>query len=150
MLGGVMFGLNALSYIPQPFAVFCCLGCLVLAAPMGGGFLAGRFDQPITANLAARAGAGAGAIGGVGAFAAHLILGMLLLILGGPEAAADRALQVGITIPANADPFVFYGGAVGGVGCLGLFLVVLFAGVGALGGLLWHQTARKKSAPAAM
>ena len=146
ILAGLMFVLNGLAYVRLSGALVCGVTCLGLFLPLAAGYLAGRFDQPVTSNLAARAGAGTGVIGGLGAFAAHLVFGLILLVLGGPAEAADRAQQVGITIPANVNPAVFYSSAVGGVCCIGIFLAVLLAGAGALGGLLWYQITGKKAA----
>ncbi len=131
-----------------------CVPCLAVLAGLGGGYLAGQFDRPSAGNLAAKAGAGAGAIGGIGAVIAHLILGAVSAFTVGPEGAAELLRQMGLDPGTNAtSPAFYYGGALGGACCFGLFEVVLLAGLGALGGLLWYQITGKKNSgvtPAAM
>ena len=115
--------------------------CLAILAGVASGFLAGQFDQPETSRLAARAGAGAGALGGIGALLAHLLGAIIYLTV-------SRAAE------ASGDPLAFSWGGISFAGCSGLFEVVLMAGVGALGGLLWYQITGKNNGsagtPAAM
>lgn len=134
------------------FLALLCVPCLALFAGVGGGYLAGQFDRPGTSNLAVRAGAGAGAIGGVGALLAHLIGGAITAATTGAENAALIAELMGVTGNPADNPIAFYGGALGAACCMGLFEVALMAGVGALGGLLWYQMSGKNNTatPAAM
>jgi hypothetical protein len=124
-----------------------CIPCLALFAGLGGGYLAGQFDRPGTGSLSARAGASAGAIGGVGALLAHLISGGVAAFTVGPEGAADLARQLGLDTGGAVNPAVYYGSALGSACCLGLFEIVLLAGLGALGGLLWYQITGKQNTP---
>ncbi|MEJ2560830.1 MAG: hypothetical protein P8186_32340, partial [Anaerolineae bacterium] len=58
-------------------------------------------------------------------------------ILLGPEQTADILRQLGL--PASGDASTYYAALIGGSCCFGLFEVLLMAGVGALGGLIWYQ-----------
>ena len=148
IVAGVMLVIGSVGAWVFPLL---CVPCLALFAGVGGGYLAGQFDKPGASNLAAKAGAGAGAIGGAGAVLAHLIGAGITMATTGPATAAAIAEALGSS--AN-NPVAMYGGAFGTACCLGLFEVALLAGLGALGGLLWYQTTGKNSGsagtPAAM
>jgi hypothetical protein len=132
------------------FLAILCVPCLALFAGSGGGYLAGQFDRPTTNSLAVRSGAGAGLIGGAGALLAHLIGGVLASVTLGPEGGADFARSLGLD-PGNTSASSFYASSLGFACCLGVFEIVLLAGLGALGGLLWYQISGKRlSAPVAL
>jgi hypothetical protein len=118
-----------------------CVPCLALLAGAGAGYLASVFDKPSASGASAQTGAGAGAIGGVGALIGHLAGGVANVILVGPEGAAD--LLQGLGLPTSSAPTGYYAGTIGGTCCFGLVEVLLMAGLGALGGLLWYQIAGK-------
>lgn len=118
-----------------------CVPCLALLAGAGAGYLAGVFDKPSASGASAQTGAGAGAIGGIGALIGHLAGGAANVILVGPEGAAN--LLQGLGLPTSIDPTTYYAGAIGGACCFGLVEVLLMAGLGALGGLLWYQITGK-------
>jgi hypothetical protein len=146
----VVLGLVGLA--PVPFLA-CCTGLLGLLASVGGGYMAGNFDKPVTSGLAARAGAGAGAIGGIGALLIQVIGGLWSAFAVGPEGAIAMLQQMGYDInPADINPTTFYAGAIGGACCWGLIIVAIAAGLGALGGAIWYSTRGKPTAttPAAM
>ncbi|MCC7360886.1 MAG: hypothetical protein IT317_15495 [Anaerolineales bacterium] len=151
IIAGVMLVLGTVAAWLQPLL---CVPCLALFAGIGGGYLAGQFDKPGAGNLAAKAGAGAGAIGGVGALLAHLIGGAITMFTVGQQNAQIIAELLGTGSNPADNPAAYYGGAFGAACCLGLFEVALLAGLGALGGLLWYQITGKKTgapgAPAAM
>ena len=151
IIAGVMLVIGSVAAWFQPLL---CVPCLALFAGVGGGYLAGQFDKPAAGNLAAKAGAGAGAIGGIGALLAHLIGGTITMLTVGQANAQAIAELLGTgTNPAD-NPAAYYGGALGAACCMGLFEVALLAGLGALGGLLWYQITGKNSGsagtPAAM
>jgi len=119
-----------------------CIPCVALLAGAGAGYLAGQFDRPGLNNTAVANGAKAGAIAGVGALLAHIIAGLAGAAALGPQGAAEMMSQFGL--PADpGNPMVYYGSAFGAACCFGLFEIALMAGTGALGGVLWFNTAGK-------
>jgi hypothetical protein len=128
-----------------------CVPCLAILVGLGAGALAGMFDKPADSGACAKSGAAAGAIGGVGAILGHLVGGVINAALVGPETAARVLGQFGYST-GTMTPEVYYGFTFGAACCIGLFDVLLMAGVGALGGLLWWQSAGKPAAnpPAAL
>ena len=146
ILGAVML---VLAGITGAVNFQLCAPCLALFAGLGAGYLAGLFDKPGSNGVSAKAGAGAGAIGGIGAVLGHLAGGLIGALTMGPEKASQLMEQLGLPA-AGTGPGTEVGywvGAIGGSCCLGLLDVALMAGLGALGGLLWWQVTGKNSAP---
>ena len=149
IFGGVAFVLTAITGLLN---AQLCGPCLVLLVGAGAGYLGSTFDKPRDNAGSARSGAGAGAIGGLGALLGHVIGGLIGISLLGPERAVEFARQLGLPT-TGLDPndpaslIGFYGGTVGIACCFGLLDIVLMAGVGALGGLLWYQITGKNAAP---
>ena len=139
ILGAVMLVLGIGGSLISPI----CVPCLAVAAGIGAGYLAGVFDKPITSGGSAKVGAIAGAIGGVGALLGQIIGGILNAILVGPEGAMDMLEQFGL--PIAYDPNLYYISFIGSGVCFGVLDIVLMAGLGALGGILWQQIAGKKT-----
>jgi hypothetical protein len=130
-----------------------CVPCLAIFVGLGAGYLAGLFDKPASNGAVAKAGAAAGAIGGVGAIVGHLIGGVINVFIVGPEKAMELMRQWGFPSDMldSSNPTAYYAGAFGGACCVGLVDLLLLAGLGALGGLLWWQiTGKKAAAPPAM
>jgi hypothetical protein len=137
IIGSVMLVLSFGGSLITPL----CVPCLALIVGGGAGYLAGTFDKPLASGASAQVGAGAGAIAGVGALIGHLLGGGVTSILLGPEQTADILRQLGL--PASGDASTYYAALVGGACCFGVFEVLLMAGVGALGGLIWYQIRSK-------
>ena len=146
IVGGITLVLGLIGAFVFPLI---CVPCVALFAGTGAGYLAGQFDRPGMSNMAVRRGAQAGAIAGIAALLAHVIAGVGNAVLLGPEGAAQMMSQFGL--PADAtNPAVYYASATVTSLCFGLFEIALMAGTGALGGLLWFNTAGKsQSAPPA-
>ncbi len=139
IVGGITLVLGLIGGFIFPVL---CIPCVALFAGTGAGYLAGQFDRPGASNTAVRLGAQAGAIAGVAALLAHIIAGMASSAMLGPEGAAEMMSQFGlVSDPGN--PVVYYASAFGTACCMGLFEIALMAGTGALGGLLWFNTAGK-------
>lgn len=141
IVGGVTLVLGLIGGFIFPVL---CIPCVALFAGTGAGYLAGQFDRPGVSNGAVRLGAQAGAIAGVAALLAHLIAGVGGAVMMGPEGAAN--LLSGLGLPdtsGSTDPTIYYASATLTACCLGLFEVALMAGTGALGGMLWFNTAGK-------
>jgi hypothetical protein len=145
IVGGITLVLGLIGGFILPAV---CIPCVALFAGFGAGYLGGRFDRPGASNTAARTGASAGAIAGVGALLAHVIAGAGSAVMMGPEGAAEMMRNLGITLPgAESNPAMFYASALGGACCFGLFEIALMAGLGAVGGIVWYNTAGKNAAP---
>lgn len=141
---GLMLGVVTLIFAGGASLITpLCVPCLALLAGLGAGYLAGLFDKPLDPGMSAQKGAGSGAVAGVGALGGHLLGGGINAALVGPQGAADLMSALGL--PATTDPTTYYISVIGGSFCFGLIEVALMAGVGALGGLLWHQLAGKNS-----
>ncbi len=102
------------------------------------GYLAGIQEKPKNEGVSAKIGAGAGAIGGVGAMLGQFIGAAINVKLVGPEGALDLLRQ--FNIPTGSDIAIpYWSGVVGSACCFGLLNILLMAGLGALGGYLWLQ-----------
>ena len=141
ILGIVMLVLGAGGSLITPI----CVPCIALIAGAGAGYLAGVYTKPATSGGTAKVGAGAGAIGGVGALIGQVIGGILNAVIVGPQGIAEIAQMW--DIPVSSDPIVAYIGFIGSGFCFGIIDIVLMAGLGALGGILWFQISGKKATP---
>ena len=121
-----------------------CAPCVALFIGLGAGYLAGVLDKPLQPGDSAKSGAGAGAIAGVGALIGGMMGGVGNMLIVGPAKTAALLRQLGL--PADSSGASYYLGALGGPCCIGLVNVVLMAGLGALGGLLWYQISGKQAA----
>ncbi len=139
ILGAVMLVLGVGGSLISPI----CVPCLAVAAGIGAGYLAGVFDKPLTSGGSAKVGAIAGAIGGAGALLGQIIGSILNSIWVDPQTVIDLMEQLGL--PAAYDPGMVRIAQIGGGVCFGLLDIVLMAGLGALGGILWQQIAGKNT-----
>ncbi len=139
ILGAVMLVLGIGGSLITPL----CVPCIALAAGLGAGYLAGVYDKPLTSGGGAKVGAIAGAIGGAGALLGQIIGGILNALIVKPEGVIEMMEQFGL--PTMPDPSFYYISFIGGGVCFGVLDVVLMAGLGALGGILWYQVAGKNT-----
>jgi len=139
ILGAVMLVLGIGGSLILPI----CVPCLAVMAGVGAGYLAGVLDKPLTSGDSAKVGAIAGAIGGAGALFGQIIGGILNAILVDPQQMMRMMEQLGF--PMAYDPNLLFVGQIGGGVCFGLLDIILMAGLGALGGILWQQIAGKKA-----
>lgn len=140
ILGAVMLVLGIGGSLISPI----CVPCLAMVAGIGAGYLAGVFDKPLTSGGGAKAGAVAGAIGGVGALLGQIIGGILNSVLVNPQTVMDMMEQLGLPTTYYDPGFIQFGQIGGGI-CFGVLDIVLMAGLGALGGILWYQIAGKNT-----
>lgn len=126
-----------------------CVPCWGLVAGLMAGYLGSQFDKPLTTGASAKAGAGTGAIGGAGGLLGQLVGGMANAAFVGPEYATGLVRKLGLAVPTPS-PASYYAGSFGVACFLGVFALVLMAGFGAVGGLLWYQIAGKKAATSGM
>jgi hypothetical protein len=143
--GLIVGGVTLLLAIGATLISPICVPCVALVAGLAAGYLGGMFDKPVGTGGSARTGAGAGAIGGLGALGGHLVGAVGNALILGPEGTARFVEQLGL--PSSGDPAQYYLTVFGSGCCLGLLEIALMAGLGALGGLLWYQTAGKNMAP---
>ena len=125
-----------------------CAPCAVVLLGLAAGYLAGVFDKPLTSNATSRVGAIGGAIGGSGAILGQGIGTIINAIAVGPQRAQQVSQVLGL--PVTGGPGFegsYWVTTIGGGVCFGLLDVLLMALFGALGGLIWWQTAGKSAAP---
>jgi hypothetical protein len=140
VVGGI-FGLGVTAFVSP-----CCTPCAAIVVGLGVGFLACLWDKPISDSSGAGLGAKAGAIAGVGYLGGQL-LGMVVTgVLVGPEGAAEFAAFLGLETAAIEPAQYWMWQALINGGC-GITNIVVAAGLGALGGLLWFQTMGKNQTP---
>ncbi|HQE93176.1 MAG TPA: hypothetical protein PLH19_05305 [Anaerolineae bacterium] len=140
ILGAVMLVLGIGGSLITPL----CVPCIALLAGLGAGYLAGVFEKSATSGEAAKVGAIAGVIGGAGALLGQIVGGIINALVVKPEGVADIMKQ--LNLPVASDPSLYYISFIGGGVCFGVVDVVLMAGLGALGGLLWYQISGKDNA----
>jgi hypothetical protein len=141
ILGIVMLVLGAGGSLITPI----CVPCIALIAGAGAGYLACVYAKPATSGGTAKVGAGAGTISGAGALIGQVIGGILNAVIVGPEGAVAVAEAWGL--PVSPDPNIYYVSFIGSGLCFGILDVLLMAGLGALGGILWYQISGKKASP---
>jgi hypothetical protein len=148
IIGAVMLVVGGILAFLFPL----CVPCVALLAGAGAGYLTGLWDRPADNGQSIQRGAGAGAIGGVGALIGHLAGAGAAAAMLGPQAATDMMRQFGLDTGTGVDtsPVAFYGGALATGCCFGLFEVALMAGLGALGGMLWWQMTGSKGSAGSM
>lgn len=139
---GLIVGVAALVFgFAATFVTPLCAPCVALFAGLGAGYLAALFDKPASQDAATKAGASAGAVAAVLGLVGNMIAAVVNSIVVGPAGAAQMAQTLGL--PTGGDPQVlatsYYASAYLLPCCIALFDVGLMAGLGALGGMLWHR-----------
>ncbi len=145
LIGAVVMLLLALGL---SFVFGAAVPCCAIVVGLGAGYLAAMWEKPSASGVATKRGALTGAIAGIGAVVGQSLGGLGSAAWTGPEAASQAAAGIlqsfGINPATSAvDPTAFYASAFGTGCCIGLFSLVLMAGLGALGGVIWWQTAGK-------
>lgn len=122
-----------------------CVPCLAIFLGLAAGGLTGVFDKPLDNRAAAKSGALAGGIGGIGAVLGQMTGAGINSVLVGPEAAQQVLRQFGMPVPTAGDfGAAYYLGVFSSACCIGLLDLALMAGLGAVGGLLWWQMTGQK------
>ena len=141
LIGAVVMFLLALGL---SFVSGLIVPCCAIVVGLGAGYLASMWEKPAANNLAVQRGALAGLIAGAGALIGQTLGAVGNAAMVGPEASMQLMQQFGVDAGGAAiDPTMFYLSATGTGCCIGLFSLVLMAGLGALGGVIWWQTAGK-------
>jgi hypothetical protein len=123
-----------------------CVPCLALLVGLAAGYLAGVFEKPVSLDAARKNGAIAGAIGGAGALLGQIIGAVINGYLVGPQNALQILQSFGFSTSPFMTPQFYWISTIGGNCCIGLISVLLMAGMGLLGGLLWWSITGSKSA----
>ncbi len=126
-----------------------CAPCAAVFLGLGAGYLSAVFEKPSTSNSTTRAGAIGGAIGGVGAILGQIIGTVINVAIVGPQGLQQMYERLGVPTGSMDLGRTYWIGAIGGAACFSLLDIVLMAGFGALGGLLWWQSSGKNAAPPA-
>ncbi len=117
-----------------------CTPCIAIFLGPISGFLAPQFEKPIEKQPAVTRGAYAGVIAGIGAFLGQAIGAIINSIIVGPEGAADMMQSLGLpTTYGYGFGTGYWIGIIGSTLCISLLNILIMAGMGALGGLLWWQ-----------
>ena len=121
-----------------------CNPCAAVFVGLGAGVLAGVYVRPASSGSSAGEGAKAGAIATAGNLLGQMVGTAITTLMVGPEEAAEAAVEMArqfgmVTVDPATYAQLYYPMSFGS-GCLcGLVGVGLGAGLGAVGGLLWHQ-----------
>ena len=139
LIGAVAgFVLAMIGAVVFPLA---CNPCAALLVGLAAGAMSGGFAKPLSGGASAGEGAKAGAIATVGSLVGQLAGVLINGLLVGPEGAAELYRQFDVDLPIDAN--LYWLSNIGGNCLCGLVNVALGAGLGALGGLLWHQFSGK-------
>ena len=122
-----------------------CTPCIALFLGAVSGFLTPHFEKTPEKPRAVTRGAYSGAIAGIGAFLGQAIGATINAVLVGPSGAADIARSFGFQAFSGFDSG-YWIGMVASTVCISVFNVLLMAGMGALGGLLWWQFIGRENA----
>jgi hypothetical protein len=127
-----------------------CVPCLALLLGLAAGLLAGVFDKPPVGGPTTKAGAIAGAVGGVGTLLGQIIGSVINSIVVGPEGARKMIEMMGFPTQTAGDyATTYWGGMIGSTLCFSFLDILLMAGLGALGALLWQKLFNKSPQPPA-
>ena len=124
-----------------------CVPCLAIFLGLAAGGLACAFDKPLNTGASAKIGALSGAFSGVGAILGQLAGAGANAAIVGPQGAQKFMSQFGLTVPGSGNfDAGYYFAVFGSACCVGLLDVLIMAGLGAVGGLLWWQMDGQKRA----
>lgn len=140
ILGVVALIFTTLATLISPI----CTPCLAVLIGLFAGYLGGILEKPYSEGNSAKIGATAGVISGVGAIIGQIIGALINANIVGPEGVMNMLGQ--LNIPASSDVMNYYTPIVyGSAFCIGVFNLIMMAGLGALGGLLWFQINGRKN-----
>ena len=142
IFGGIAFLLSVGAVLLTPVLALCCIAPFM---GLAAGYVAGVFDKPVSSGASSKTGAISGALAGIGAALGQIIGTVLNAFIVGPERAAEFMRNLGVpTSGGSGFASGYWLGMVGGTACFSLLDVLLMAGLGALGGLLWWAISRRK------
>ncbi len=125
-----------------------CVPCVALLLGIAAGFLGGMFEKPAEGKETTRVGGLAGLISGIGIALGQLIGAIVNSQLVGPDGAAEMMRNFGLQGGgAGAFENSYWVGVVASTVCFGLLDIVLMAGLGVVGALMWGKFMRKNDRP---
>jgi hypothetical protein len=117
-----------------------CALCLPLFVGMGAGYLAGVFDKPDPEEALKRGAITGAIVGGIAVFAQVIAAVINAVVL--QNSGFNPAILFGDTSPVA--PLTIWGGQIAVACCVGLLNIGLMAGFGALGAVIWRNSAAKQ------
>ncbi len=139
MLGALALLVSAGATLISPV----CAPCVAIFLGLGAGYLASVFDKPTTSAATSKSGAIGGAIGGVGAILGQILGAIINSTIVGPQNLQAIYEKLGVPTSGMNLAQTYWIGMVGGTVCFSVLDVLVMAGFGAVGGLLWWQAAGK-------
>jgi hypothetical protein len=140
IFGAVMFVLALVITLILPY----CVPCAALLVGLAAGYVAGVYLKPAEQNLATRSGAIAGAVAGIGVILGEMIGAVINGATVGPEKIMQIFQQFGINTGFQMTTTEYWASQLGINFCISLVSVILMAGLGALGGLIWWNSKGKQ------
>ncbi len=143
ILGGLALVVAAGATLISPL----CAPCTAVFLGLAAGYLASVFDKPATSASTSKVGAISGAIAGAGAILGQIIGAVINSSIMGPDSLQSIYQKLGVNTAGMNVTQLYWLGIVGGALCFSVLDVLLMAGFGAVGGLLWWRTAGKNANP---
>ncbi len=140
ILGGLALLVSAGATLISPV----CAPCVAIFLGLGAGYLASAFEKPTTSASTSKAGAISGAIAGAGAILGQIVGAIINSTLVGPENLQAIYEKLGVPTSGMNLAQTYWIGMVGGTACFSVLDVLVMAGFGAVGGLLWWRTAGQR------
>jgi hypothetical protein len=124
---------------------FCTL-CLTPLLGIGVGYLAGWFDTPPNSEVSLVRGAVAGGITGLGVVIGQMLASVVNAILVTNSEELPKLLrQIGLSELVIADSNQYWQATLTANSICSFFNLLIIAGLGAVGGLLWFQRRQRAS-----
>ena len=134
----LLFGLGFSLLSPM------CTPCAGIILGLLAGYLAGVFDKPIDSAASTRVGAGGGLVASIGIIIGQIFGAIANSLLVGPEGAQEMLQSFGGLSGYSSSMLPgYYFGVISSAICMSLVNILLMAGLGALGGMLWWSTSGK-------
>ncbi len=121
-----------------------CAPCVAIFLGLAAGYLASVFDKPATSASTSKAGAISGAIAGAGAILGQILGAVINSTIVGPQNLQAIYEKLGVPTSGMNIGQTYWIGMVGGTVCFSVLDVLVMAGFGAVGGLLWWRTTGKR------
>ncbi len=145
ILGAVALVVAAGAALLSPL----CAPCASILLGLAAGYIAGVFDKPTSSGATSKVGAISGVMGGIGAILGQIIGAVINSSIVGPEGLQRIYETLGIPTASMDLGRTYWIGVVGGTLCFSVIDIVVMAGFGAVGALLWWQTTGKNANPPA-
>ncbi len=142
LVGGIAFVFSLVITLLSPFFLPCITPLLGIVA----GYIAGVFEPFFTKKDAIKLATKAGALAGIGMLVGQIFGAIINGLLVGPEGVVVLLNGLGMPVSSPEQMENLYWTTLTlSTACISLFNIALWAGVGALGGLLWWQMSGKEN-----